>query len=91
MRVRLKRGTVVPTVILDGGPSSHAADTLKSNVASGIGSQELPNTSHQETTCNRVHEGRQKFADEPSRADIRFFLLTFLPAKMLRKSREMPS
>ncbi|TWT86239.1 hypothetical protein Pla100_61490 [Neorhodopirellula pilleata] len=32
MRVGLKRGTVVPTVILDGGPSSHFADTLKSNV-----------------------------------------------------------
>ncbi|TWU01675.1 hypothetical protein Pla100_14100 [Neorhodopirellula pilleata] len=32
MRVGLKRGTVVPTVILDGGPSSHVADTLKSNV-----------------------------------------------------------
>ena len=26
------RGTVVPSVILDGGPSSHVADTLKSNL-----------------------------------------------------------
>ncbi|TWU03943.1 hypothetical protein Pla100_08790 [Neorhodopirellula pilleata] len=37
MRVGLKRGTVVPTVILDGGPSSHVADTLKSNVVEALG------------------------------------------------------
>ncbi|TWT98949.1 hypothetical protein Pla100_21150 [Neorhodopirellula pilleata] len=32
----MKRGTVVPTVILDGGPSSHVADTLKPNVVEAL-------------------------------------------------------
>ncbi|WP_146576236.1 hypothetical protein [Neorhodopirellula pilleata] len=47
----MKRGTVVPTVILDGGSSSDVAETLKSNVVEAVASADM-----RQNTLQRLSE-----------------------------------